>query len=320
MKVSMIGAGRVGSATVFALVQKGLASEVTIIDNNEALAQGEALDIAHSTPFSRRTIVKGGGYDLLDGANIVIVSAGAAQKPGENRLNLVRRNAQIVRDIATQIRNRAPGAIVLVVTNPVDVLTTVMLHATGFESTRVLGSGTVLDTARLRSLIAANCGISASSVHVYVIGEHGDSEVAAWSRAMIGGIGIQSFSESCPAKQRCQPGCDQKLHAFFEQTRNAAYEIISRKGATNYAIAAATCSIVESIVHDEKRVLTVSVPLRDVHAGYPAVIGKDGVERQVPISLSEEEKKAFEQSLEIIRKTLQAFNPPAGEEPAPKRA
>ena len=304
MKISMIGAGKVGSTTMFSILEKGIASELVLIDINSELAKGEAMDLMHSTPFYRRTKVKAGSFELLKNSDIVIISAGSAQKEGETRLELSEKNAKIMISIAKKIKEYCENPIILVLTNPVDIMTAVVQKETGLNKNRVVGSGTVLDTMRLRSLISKNCAISASNAHVYIIGEHGDSEVAVWSQAKIGGIPISAYSQECSNPDRCE-SC---LEGLFEQTKNAAYEIINKKGATNFAIASATAHIVQTIANDEKRILTLSSPFQDIYIGYPSVVGKNGIERSISLSLSEEENTHFFHSVEIIREqTHQTF-------------
>jgi len=294
----MIGTGKVGSTTMYSILEKGIASELLLIDINHELAEGEAMDLMHSTPFYRRTKVYSGGFEQLKDSEIVIISAGSAQKEGETRLELSERNAKIMESLSAKIKHYSPEAIILVLTNPVDIMTAVVQKVTGFENKRVIGSGTVLDTMRLRSMISSNCSISASNAHVYIIGEHGDSEVAVWSEAKIGGVPINQYSLECKKPDKCE-SC---LGGLFEQTKNAAYEIINKKGATNFAIASATSHIIETIVKDEKRVLTLSSPFQDIYIGYPSVLGKNGIERSINLRLSENEKAQFLNSVEIIRK------------------
>lgn len=296
MKISFVGAGRVGSTTAFSVLMKALADEIVIIDINRDLAQGEALDLFHATSFVKKMKVYSDDYEGLDGSEVVIVSAGMAQKKGETRLELTEKNVRIITDISQNISKYAPKSVILNLTNPVDVLAHVTWKVTEFPFKKVIGSGTVLDTVRLRTLIAANCDVSPMSVHIYIIGEHGDSELAVWSGAMIGGVPISHFCKLCEKKT-----CNGMLEKFFEKTKNAAYEIISKKGSTNYAIAAAASDIVKSIVKNEKRVLTVSTLVDDVYVGYPAIIGKNGVERIVNIKLSDDENQKFEKSKQILK-------------------
>ncbi len=311
MKVSIIGSGNVGASTAFALLMKGVAQEIVLVDKNKDKAEGDALDLFHGTPFTKRTSVIAGDFEAIKDSDIVVITAGVAQRPGETRLQLLERNAGVMIDISKEIVQHSPNAVVIVVTNPVDVLSYVVWKATGFPKNQVFGSGTVLDTARLRSLIAENCGVSPRSVHAYIIGEHGDSELAVWSRANIGGVPIFEMCEKCERKSADKCQGRPVLEKIFEETRMAAYKIIEKKGATYYAIALATVNIIESILLDEKRVLTVSTLLENYHGendvflGVPAVIGKGGIERVLEIDLSDEEKKAFHRSAEIIRSHIE---------------
>ncbi|QTA38073.1 L-lactate dehydrogenase [Thermosipho ferrireducens] len=295
MKISIFGAGRVGTSVAFSILHKAVADEIVIVDINLEKAEGEALDLYHGTPFFKRCDVKAGTSRDIKNSDIVIITAGAAQKPGETRLDLTVRNAKIMKDIASQIKEYAPDSLIINITNPVDVLTYLLWKETGFESGRVIGTGTILDTARFRSLVARNCDVSPTSVHAYIIGEHGDSEFVVWSNAMIGGVQLSKFCSFCE-KESCT-----SLEILFEETKNAAYKIIQKKGATNYAIGAVTSTLVESIVKDEKRVWTPSVLIDDIYIGYPAVIGRDGVKRIVKIDLDEEEQGLFERSKNIVR-------------------
>jgi len=297
MKISMIGAGKVGSTTIYEILQKGIAEEMVLIDINKELAEGEAMDIIHSSPFSRRAKIYSGDYKSLDGSEIVLISAGLAQKDGETRLDLINKNAKLIKEFSENIAKYAPHSIIILITNPVDVLTNLAQYFSGFEKNRVFGTGTVLDTARFRTLIAEHCNVSPSSVHAYIIGEHGDSELAVWSAARMGGISVEEFCKSCPLPYCC--GIDKEL--IFTKTKNAAYEIIKRKGATNFAIASATANILESLIKNEKRILTVSAFYEDTYIGYPSVIGKDGVERLIEIRLDEKEKIQFGKSRETIK-------------------
>jgi len=224
LKVSIVGVGRVGSSIAFTLVVKGLASELALIDKDVERAEGDALDLLHATAFSRRMTIKAGGMKRVKGSNVVIFTAGVAQGPGETRLQLLERNARLTWELAAEAARYAPDAIFLIVTNPVDVLSYVAWKASDFPKERVFGSGTVLDTARLRTLIAQHCGVSPRSVHAYVIGEHGDSELAVWSKAIVGGLPIKEMCKAC--KVGCGPTV---LEELFEKTRGAAYKIIAKK-------------------------------------------------------------------------------------------
>ncbi len=303
LKISIIGTGRVGSSTAFALINAAVADEIVLYDLNKEMAEGEALDLLHATTFHKRMIIRAGEYSDIEGSDIVIITAGAAQKPGETRLDLTIKNAKIIKGISENIKKYAPNALIINITNPVDVMSYVVWKVTGFESNRVIGTGTILDTARLRALIGKNCGVSPMSVHAYIIGEHGDSELAAWSSAMIGGVPIKGFCRNCPYKD----SCNKDLSKIFEDVKNSAYTIISKKGATNYGIASATTALVESIIKNEGRVYTPSVLLDDMYIGYPAVINKDGVERTIDITMNDEETEKFERSKNIIKEYLESI-------------
>ncbi len=298
MKLAIYGAGRVGSSTAFAILEKKIFEEIVIVDLNRDLAEGEAMDLLHSTPFSKRTVVRAGTAEDIVGSDIIVITAGAAQKPGETRLQLTQKNVSIVGSIAKEIKRYSPDSIVINVTNPVDVLTYVIWKLLETDSSKVMGTGTILDTARLRSLIGLNCNVSPLSVHAYVIGEHGDSEVVAWSSATIGGIKMKDFCNSCSV------GKCNMFEEIEKDVKNAAYEIIRRKGATNYAIAKATATFVESIVKNENRVWTPSVFYNDVYVGYPAIVGKGGVKQLLNLKLSEEENLKFQNSCDIIKKAI----------------
>ncbi len=298
MKLTIYGAGRVGSSTAFAILEKKLFEEIVIVDLNKDLAEGEAMDLLHSTPFSKRTLVRAGTGEDIAGSDIIVITAGAAQKPGETRLQLTQKNASIVGSIAKEIKRYSPDSIVINVTNPVDVLTYVIWKTLETDHSKVVGTGTILDTARLRSLIGLNCNVSPLSVHAYVIGEHGDSEVVAWSSATIGGIKIKYFCNNCSV------GKCNMFEEIEKDVKNAAYEIIRRKGATNYAIAKATATFVESIVKNENRVWTPSVFHNDIYVGYPVIVGKSGVKQLLELNLSEEENVKFQNSCGIIKKAI----------------
>ncbi|MBO8160171.1 MAG: L-lactate dehydrogenase [Thermosipho sp. (in: Bacteria)] len=302
MKVSIIGAGRVGISIAFSLLHKKIVDEMVIIDKNFQRAEGEALDLYHSTPMFKRCSIYAGDFQDMQGSDFVIITAGASQNPGETRLDLTKRNTAIIKDIAKKIVLYAKESIVINVTNPVDVLTYVLWKETGIAFNRVIGTGTILDTSRFRSLVSRQCKVSPTSIHAYIVGEHGDSELMIWSSATIGGVDIRNFCKKCKIKN-CTP-----LERLFEETRNAAYTIIEKKGATNLAIGAVTAAFVESIYKDEKKVWTPSIFLDDLYIGFPAIVGRDGVERIVNIQMDEKEKMLFERSKNIIKKYLSEVN------------
>ncbi|MDI3473122.1 MAG: L-lactate dehydrogenase [Thermotogaceae bacterium] len=299
MKVSIIGAGRVGTSIAFSLLHREIVNEMVIIDKDRNRAEGEVLDLYHSTPMFNRCDIYSGDFENISNSDFVVITAGASQKPGETRLDLTKRNVAIMKEIATGIREYSKNSIVINVTNPVDVLTYVLWKELNLPEKRVIGTGTILDTARFRSLVSKQCGVSPASVHAYIIGEHGDSEIMIWSSASIGGVNIRRFCNLCNS-ENCTP-----LEKIFEDTKNAAYRIIEKKGATNFAIGAVTATLIDSIYKDEKRVWTASVYIDDLYIGFPAVIGKNGVERIINISMDEEERKLFENSKNIIRRHIE---------------
>ncbi len=304
-KVAIVGAaGTVGSAFAFAAMIEGLAPQLVLIDMNEQRVEGEVMDLQHAAAFAPPLrIVKGSVADCA-GADIVAVSAGVAQKPGETRLQLASRNVEIMRSLIPQIAEAAPDAILLMVSNPVDVLTMAALKFSGFPEQRVVGAGTVLDSMRFRVLIGRHCNVNPRNVHAYIVGEHGDSETPVWSSANIAGVTI---SEYCTVCDRC-PG-QEELRSIFLQVRNAAYEIIARKGYTNYAIATGMVALVRNILRDEKAIMTVSRKLngeygvRDVCLSLPCVVGRGGAERFIGTGLSEDEAEAFRQSAAVVAQT-----------------
>jgi L-lactate dehydrogenase len=302
VRVAVVGAGHVGATFAFALVLSGLASDIVLVDADLARAEGEAMDLDHAIPYGRPARVHAGGLDACAGADVVVLTAGAGQRPGETRLDLAAKNAAIFRGLVPEIARHAPDAVLVVATNPVDVLTLGTLRMSGFPTTRVIGSGTILDTARLRFLLGRHFGVEARSVHAHVVGEHGDSEVVVWSTANIAGVPLD---ELCRAGTlACGP--DERAE-IARQTRVAAYEIIRRKGHTAYAIGAGLVRLVEAIVRDQKTVLSVSTlqegpyGLSGVCLSLPTVIGRSGAERVLPLPLSSDEQAALLRSAETIR-------------------
>lgn len=299
------GGGRVGATFAYALVLSGLASRIVLVDAHRARAEGEAIDLMHGSPFVRPVEVKAGGYEDCAEADIIVVTAGAAQSPGETRLDLLRRNVTIFREVIPAVTRGNDSGILLVVSNPVDVLTHAAWELSGWPPGRVIGSGTVLDSARFRTLLAAHCRIDSRNVHAYVLGEHGDSEVPVWSRAQVGGMNLL---EHCPA---CGTGgCPAEVRqSLAQQTRGAAYEIIQRKGATFYAIGLAARTIVESILRDQSSVLTVSTLAEGygrfgpVVFSVPAVVNRAGVTRTLSLSLNEEEWQGLSRSAAILQES-----------------
>lgn len=302
MKVGIIGAGAVGSATAFALVMRGVARKVVLIDANEKKAQAEAMDIAHAAPFAYANKVKAGTYEDLVGAEVVIITAGASQKPGETRIDLLGRNAKIFESIIPEIVKHAPDTILLVTSNPADIMTEVTLKLSGFPRERVIGSGTVLDTSRFRTLLGYHLGVSPNSIHANVLGEHGDSEVLVWSNGDAGSVQIEELAriENKPFTPEIKAGID-------DCVRNAAYKIIDGKGATFYGIAGALCRICQAITTNEYAILTISSHHDDVEGvknvclSLPTIIGKRGIHGIIYPNLSESEHNDLRLSAEKIK-------------------
>ena len=301
-KAVMVGCGFVGSASVFALMQSGLFSEIAMIDADMDKAEGEAMDISHGIPFAKHMRVYAGNYDDVRDAGIVIVTAGANQKPDETRLDLVHKNVGIFKSIIPEIASRDFKGILLVVANPVDILTAVAQKLSGLPENRVIGSGTVLDTGRLKTRLSEHLGVDSRSIHAFIIGEHGDSEIAAFSSANVSGIPLNNF---CEMKGHFNHDESEKFIA--EDVKNAAYEIIQRKRATYFGVAMAVKRICECIVRDEKSILPVSTMMHGeqgiegVVLSMPCVVGGDGIETQVPIKLDEDEAKRLRESADILK-------------------
>ena len=280
-KAAMIGCGFVGASSAFALMQSGIFSEMVMIDADHAKAEGEAMDLSHGLPFARPVKIYAGDYDDIVDAGIIIITAGANQKPDETRLDLIHKNVEIYKQI--------------------DILTYTALKLSGFPEHRVIGSGTVLDTARLKYLIGEHLGVDNRSVHAFIIGEHGDSELAAWSNANISGVRLSDFCE-----MRGHFMHEESENRIYEKVRNSAYEIIERKHATYYGIAMAVKRICECIIRNEQSILPVSsmmhgiYGMKDIVISMPAIVGKDGVENVIPISLDEEEKMQLKRSADIL--------------------
>ncbi len=308
-KAVMVGCGFVGSASVFALMQSGLFSEIAMIDADMDKAEGEAMDISHGIPFAKHMRVYAGDYDDVRDAGIVIVTAGANQKPDETRLDLVHKNVGIFKSIIPEIASRDFKGILLVVANPVDILTAVAQKLSGLPENRVIGSGTVLDTGRLKTRLSEHLGVDSRSIHAFIIGEHGDSEIAAFSSANVSGIPLNNF---CEMKGHFNHDESEKFIA--EDVKNAAYEIIQRKRATYFGVAMAVKRICECIVRDEKSILPVSTMMHGeqgiegVVLSMPCVVGGDGIETQVPIKLDEDEAKRLRESAAILKEIIEKLD------------
>jgi len=304
-KVGLVGAGMVGASFAYALMQRGLANELVLVDIDTARAEGEAMDLNHGLPFVRPMRMYAGDYEQLAGAEVVVITAGANQRPGETRLDLLQRNAGVFRAIMPQVLRAAPDSIIVIATNPVDILTTISAQIAGPPTGRVIGSGTILDTARFRYMLGDYYRVDPRSVHAYIVGEHGDSELALWSLANIAGVNLSDF---VGANGR---GYDRAaLDAIFEQTRTAAYEIIKRKKATYYAIGLGLLTIVEAVLRDQHTVLTVCSPLQghygvtDIAISMPTIVGRNGIEEVLTLPISAEEQAAFHHSAQTLKDRL----------------
>jgi L-lactate dehydrogenase len=301
-KVSVIGAGYVGSTTAYTLMIKGVISEIVLVDINKQKAEGDISDMSHGTPFVPSIKLTAGDYKDIEGSQIVIITAGAAQRPGETRPDLLKRNVDIFKNIVGEIVKYCDkDTILLVVTNPVDVLTYLTYKLSGFPVTKVIGSGTVLDSARLKYEIANHTNVDPRNVHAYILGEHGDSSVVAWSHVNIAGMNAEKFCLSC---NDCGKWSEQSL---YQNVKNSAYDIIRKKGATYYAIALAVEKIVESMIRDENSILTVSsfldgqYGLSDVCLSVPAIVNASGIKRVIELSLEEDEIVDLRKSGEILK-------------------
>ncbi|APZ53566.1 L-lactate dehydrogenase [Salipiger abyssi] len=308
MKVGIVGAGMVGSAAGYALALRGGASEVVLVDRNLALATAQAEDIAHAVPFAHPCRISAGDYDALEGTDLVILAAGVAQKPGEDRLSLLSRNADVFAQVIDGVQRAAPEAMLLVASNPVDVMTDVALHASGLPPERVIGSGTILDTARFRSLLGGHLGVAPQSVHAYVLGEHGDSEVLAWAAARAGSEPVEHFAVQVGA------AITGEVRARIDEgVRRAAYRIIEGKGATWYGIGAGLARIVQAVRDDQRAVLSVSMAtpevegVRDVALSLPRVVGRAGVLATLMPELASDEATALRRSAEMLKETAEAL-------------
>ncbi len=308
-KVALIGVGFVGSSFAYSLMIHGIVSEIVLIDIDRKRAEGEAMDLNHGLSFVQPARIWAGDYPDCEGADIVVITAGLAQKPGESRLELVDRNVEIFRQIIPKIKEYNKKCILLVATNPVDIMTYASLKLSGFPSSRVIGSGTILDTSRLRYLLAEYLRVDPRNVHAYIIGEHGDSEVPVWSLANVAGTRLKDYCPVCGKKYD-----EQYLNTIFEQVKNAAYKIIELKGRTYYAIGLGLTRIVESIIRDENAVLTVSSFLQDYYGvsdiclSVPTIVNRKGVREVLKLPLEEEEIKKFQNSASILKNITQSLN------------
>ena len=307
-KVGVVGTGLVGSSFAYALMLRGLAGEMVLVDVNPEKAVGEEMDFNHGLSFTRPMKITAGTYADLAGSNVVVIAAGTNQKPGETRLDLLARNAAIFKEIVPQVVRHNPNGIILIATNPVDILTHISLKGVDLPPSRIIGSGTILDTSRFRFLLGQYYHVDTRSVHAYIVGEHGDSEIPLWSLANIGGVRLQEF-----APLQNKPYNQDDMNRLFISVRDAAYEIIKRKGATSYAIGLGLLSIVEAILGNYRSVLSVSTVMmgqygvKDICLSLPCVVGENGIEEVLTLNISPEEEEGFRRSAEKLKGTLQAL-------------
>ena len=303
-KCAIIGCGFVGATIAFALTQKSLFSELVLIDSNHAKAEGEAMDLSHGLPFAHPMKVYAGDYKDIADCYLIIITAGTAQRPNETRLDMVHKNVEIFKSIIPNITKYNNSAILLVVSNPVDILTYCTIKLSGFPAGRVLGAGTVLDTARLKYHLGQQLCVDSRSIHAFIIGEHGDSELAVWSSANVSGIDLEDFHGLCSS---CR---EVSFNQTYENVRDSAYEVIERKGATYYGIAMAVTKIVLAIISDEHSVLPVSgyvdghYGLSDLCIGVPSIVGSNGIEKVLDIPLNEEENERLINSVKTLKKVI----------------
>ena len=295
-KAAIIGCGFVGTSIAFSLVQKGIFSELILIDANEKKAEGEAMDLSHGLPFTKPMEIKAGGYEDIADCAMIIITAGANQKPGETRLDLVHKNVEIYKSIIPKIVEKNQEATLLIVSNPVDIMTYVALKLSGYPSHKVIGSGTVLDTARLKYLLSRHLDVDSRSIHAFIIGEHGDSELAVWSAANVSGIPLNHFCELRGYFDHME-----SMDRIYQSVRDSAYEIIEKKGATYYGVAMAVCRIAESVIRNEHSIMPISVyldglyGLHDICLSIPTVVGQEGAEKvlDIPLDLMEMGKLVY---------------------------
>jgi L-lactate dehydrogenase len=308
-KVVVVGAGAVGATYCYSLSQSGLADEIVIIDKNTDLATGQVSDLIHGQPFFPTVNIRQGTSDDYTDANLIVITAGSAQKPGETRLDLLKRNAAIVGGIAEEVALKKSRGVMLIVSNPVDILTWVAIKRSGWTNNRVIGSGTVLDSARFRHFIAQHCEVDVHNVHAYILGEHGDSEVAAWSMTHIGGIPVDRY---CPLCGGCM-GWKHERKKIEQQVRESAYHIINAKGSTHFAVGLALVKITSSILRRQNSMLTVSVNLtgeygiNDVCLSLPAVVSDTGIVRIVDGPLSAGEKELLHHSAAVLKEAIDSL-------------
>ncbi len=313
MKIGIVGCGMVGSTSAYALVMSGVGREIVLVDLNRARAEAEANDIYHAVPFAHPLTIRAGDYPDLEGAKVVVIAGGVAQKPDETRLHLLQRNAEVFRQIVPSVLRHAPEAVLLVVSNPVDIMTHLAAHFAGkfgVPHARVIGSGTTLDTARFRALLGRHYGVDPHHVHAYVVGEHGDSEVLAWSQATIAGLNLDEIAKVRPGHLVLTRAQRQEIE---ENVRRAAYQIIAGKGATYYGIGSAVARIVDVLLHDQRAILTICTRIAGIHGcdgitlALPHLVGGTGALAAIPLPLNSLEQAALHSSAAVLREAIESL-------------
>ena len=304
-KISIIGAGFVGSTTAFALMTSGLASEIVIVDINKEKAEGEAMDLSHGAPFVRPIDITSGEYSDTKDSDIIIITAGIGPKPGDTRLTCISKNLKVFQSIIPEVVKFSPNSILVIVSNPVDILTYIAYKLSGFPSNRVIGSGTVLDTSRLKYILSQRFEVDARNIHTYIMGEHGDSEIATWSLTSIAGMNVDEYCDICSEK------CDEEMKFnIHNDVKRAGYNVLEKKGATYYAVALAIKRIVEAILSNENSILTVSSLLKgeygiqEVYMGVPTILGREGVKKILQVKLNEDENNQLVESSKVLKSVI----------------
>lgn len=307
-KISIIGCGNVGMRYAYALIMKGEVRQLVLVDLDQKRLKGEVMDLSHGAPYISPVEIIAGDYSHIKNSDLVVITAGKKQKPDQTRLDLAKDNVQLYRKIIPEIVKYASSAILLIVSNPVDILSYAAYKFSSKPREKVIGSGTVLDTARFRFLLSKHCNVDPRNIHAYILGEHGDSEFPVWSRAMIGGILFKDYCYICKKSATCQH--DKELNKVFTEVKDSAYEIIERKQETSYGIGLALVRITQAIINDENAILPVSslvenyLGIDDVYLSLPSVINKEGVREVLKIELNPQEKQAFKNSADAIRRVI----------------
>jgi len=307
-KVSIIGCGNVGIRYAYSLMISGLARRIMLVDRNMKRAEGEAMDLSHGAPYTAPVEIAAGDYPDIKDSDLVVITAGKKQLPGQTRIDLVKDNVEVFKSLIPEVVKNAPDALLLIVSNPVDILAYAAQKISGKPANKVIGSGTVLDSARLRYLISKHCGIDPHNVHAYVLGEHGDTEFPAWSKSMIGGMALDQYCPFCKRSKTCNH--EQELNGLFTEVRDSAYKIIEKKGETSYGIGLALTRITRAILRDENAVLPVSslindyFGVNDVYLSMPAIVNGSGVRELLKLDLNEAEQKAMKSSADTLKAVI----------------